>query len=192
MNRIFNLELSPTLWRTCRVLAGATRLRLLRLVLAAPGATVTWLAEEAKISLSRASQELRRLQSRGLLRVARQGAFVRYAPEPDPLVPSARPLLAALKLTFALGKSAQDREIQRQATGLSHPRRLLLLGELLDGPRTIPMLQAALSIPDDAVYRHLRLLEQGGWVRMKSGVVHVTRSSHPLRRCLTDLVKSNR
>lgn len=186
------MQLNPTLWRTCRVLAGPTRVRLLRLVLAAPGATVTRLAEEAEISLSRASQELRRLQSRGLLSAARRGVFVRYLPEPDPQVPSARPLFLAMKAALAQGGPAREREIRRIAAGLSHPRRILLFRELLDGPRTVQMLQSSLAISLDAVYRHLQTLEQGGLVRRKSGVVRVVRNSHPLVRCLTDLVKANR
>ena len=186
------MPLNPTLWRTCRVLAGPTRLRLLRLVLAAPGATVSRLAEEAGIGLSRASQELRRLQSRGLLNAARGGVFVRYLPDPDPQVPSARPLLLAVKAAFAQGGAAKDREIRLIATGLSHPRRILLFRELLGGPRTVQMLQSSLAISLDAVYRHLQILEQGGLVRNKSGVVRVTRHSHPLIRCLGDLVKASR
>ena len=94
------MELHPTLWRTCRVLAGSTRLNLLRLVVATPGHTVSRLAEEAGIGLSRASQELRRLQSRGLLRATRTGSFVHYRPEPDPQVPDAKPLLLAMKTLF--------------------------------------------------------------------------------------------
>ena len=38
------MALHPTLWRTCRVLAGPTRLRLLRRVIARPGLTVQQLA----------------------------------------------------------------------------------------------------------------------------------------------------
>lgn len=183
------MQLNPTLWRTCRVLAGPTRLRLLRLVLATPDQSVTRLAEEAEIHLSRASQELRRLQSRGLLGVKRQGSFVRYLPEPDPQVPSAYPLLLAMKAAFALGGSAQDKEIGLLATALSHPRRLLIYRELLDGPRTIPMLREKLCISFDALFRHLQILKQGGLVRQKDRIYRTTRNSHPLAQCLAGLLK---
>ena len=33
--------LNPTLWRTCRMLAGANRIRLLRAIFAQPGQSVT-------------------------------------------------------------------------------------------------------------------------------------------------------
>ncbi len=184
------MQLNPTLWRTCRVLAGPARLRLLRLVVGAPGITVTRLAEEAGISLSLASQELRRLQSRGLLGAERKGAFVHYLPEPDPQVPTARPLLQAMKTAFAQGGPSKDEEIRRIATALSHPRRILILRELLNGPRTISMLQSSLGIPFDAVFRHLRLLRAGGMVRQKSPVFRAARNPHPLAKCLVELLKA--
>ncbi|HAL93085.1 MAG TPA: hypothetical protein DCM68_08700 [Verrucomicrobia bacterium] len=183
------MQLNPTLWRTCRVLAGPTRLRLLRLVLATPGNSVSQLAEEAEIHLSRASQELRRVQSRGLIGVKRQGSFVRYLPEPDPQVPSAHPLLLAMKAAFALGGAAQDKEIGLIATALSHPRRLLIYRELLDGPRTIPMLRMELRIPFDSLFRHLQVLERGGLVRQKNRIYRATRNSHPLAQCLAGMLK---
>lgn len=182
------MQLNPTLWRTCRVLAGPTRLRLLRLVLAKPGATVTRLAADAEIGLSRASQELRRLQSRGLVGVERHAAFVQYLPTPDPQVPSARPLLLALKASFDRGGHAQDETIRLFAVALSHPRRILLLRELLDGPRTLPMLQSALGIPYPSAVRHLQILKEGHLVRERHRLFHPVRHSHPLAQCLAALV----
>lgn len=182
------MPLNPTLWRTCRVLAGPTRLHLLRLVLAKPGATVSGLAADAGIGLSRASQELRRLQSRGLVGVERHASFVQYLPTPDPQVPSARPLLQALKASFDRGGPAQDEDIRLLAIALSHPRRILIFRELLDGPRTLPMLQSSLGIPYPSAIRHLRLLKEGHLVRVRSGLFRPVRNSHPLAQCLGTLL----
>lgn len=103
------MALHPTLWRTCRVLAGPTRLRLLRRVIARPGLTVQQLADAQDIGKSRASQELRRLQSRGLIQARRKSARVAYHPVPDPLVATAKPLLEAMKTAFASTAPRQDR-----------------------------------------------------------------------------------
>ena len=65
------MALAPTLWRTCRVLAGATRLALLRLIIESPDLRVADLAALAGLSESRTSQELRRLQARGLVQALR-------------------------------------------------------------------------------------------------------------------------
>lgn len=181
------MQLNPTLWRTCRVLAGPTRLRLLRLILAKPGATVSRLAADAGIGLSRASQELRRLQSRGLVGVKRHQSFVHYVPTPDPQVSSARPLLLALQAAFARGGRAQDETIRHLAAALSHPRRILLLRELSNGPRSLPMLQSSLDLPYLAALRHLHGLEKGGLVRHRSRLFRLARNAHPLARCLVTL-----
>ena len=184
------MELHPTLWRTCRVLAGPTRLKLLRLVVAAPGHTVSRLAEDAGIGLSRASQELRRLQSRGLIRATRNGPFVHYLPESDPQVPDAKPLLLAMKTAFARQSPSMDESIALIATALSHPRRILILRELRNGPRTIPMLQAALHFSFGAIFRHLQVLQEGHLVRRKASLFRMAGTPHPLARCLVDLVKT--
>ena len=182
--------LNPTLWRTCRVLAGPTRLQLLRRILAAPGATVTRAAEAAGISLSRASQELRRLQSRGLLGVERAGPFVRYFPKPDPQVPGAAPLLHALKATFARGGAARDAEAIRIATALAHPRRILLFRRLLEGPATLATLRSSSGIPFDSVHHHLQLLRRGHLVVGRPPVCRAARRNHPLAKCLVELVRN--
>ena len=95
------MALSPTLWRTCRVLAGGTRLALLRRVIKHPGLSVSELAAADKIDLARASQDLRRLQSRGLLRRHQAGVHVLFRPLPDPQVATAAPLLKAVQVSVA-------------------------------------------------------------------------------------------
>lgn len=185
------MKLHPTLWRTCRVLTGKTRLRLFRLVVDSPGTTVTRLAEQAKIGCSRASQELRRLQSRGLLRVEREGKYVRYFPQPDPQVPSARPILEAMETTFARSSSSSDMQIQLVATALSHPRRSVILRELLNGPRNIHALQASLRISLRPLYRHLNILQEGGLIRQSQMVFRIARNSHPLAKCLMALTRTS-
>jgi len=93
-------QLNPTVWRTCRVLSHPGRLRLLQEVLRQPERSVSQLAEDLSIGVSDASQQLRRLQSRGLLKRTCRGLEVIYRPIPDPQVPSAKPLLLALQKTL--------------------------------------------------------------------------------------------
>ncbi len=64
-------NLNPTLWRTCRMLTGTNRVRLLRELHDHPGQSVSQLAAALGIGPSDASQELRRIQSRGLLKSER-------------------------------------------------------------------------------------------------------------------------
>ena len=128
-------SLNPTLWRTCRALAGPKRLGLLRQILQNPGRNVSKLAEVTRIGESDASQELRRLQSRGLLRRSLQGAQVIYRPIPDPQVASAAPLLKALQAVWAEA-SVNDEDLIRIATGLAHERRVEIARILRQGPQS--------------------------------------------------------
>ena len=107
------MELTPTLWRTCRVLSGATRLELLRRIIEMPDQCVAELTEALGLSETRASQELRRLQSRGLVQVAREGRWVRYRPVTVPKVPSAKPLLAAARKRSRNGRRRRRSAWQR-------------------------------------------------------------------------------
>jgi len=186
-----NLPLNPTLWRTCRVLAGPTRLQLLRLVLATPGLCVSRLADEAGIKLSLASQELRRLQSRGLLRAERRHNQVRYLPAADPQVTGAQALLDALTASFDRFPPTRDALILKWAAGLSHPRRVAILQELLQGSRTPSSLASRLHIPLRTVYRHVTILEENLWLRCRHGACRVRRTAHPFARCLADRARQS-
>ena len=184
--------LHPTLWRTCRVLAGETRLQLLRLVVKKPGQTVTNLADSAQIGMSRASQELRRLQSRGLIQAIRERGNVKYDPVPDPLVPSAKPLLEAIKSAFLCTPPQPDGPAIAMATALSHPRRIAILQELLDEPRSFSELRTAVHIPAISLRRHLRLLRRLDLVGQARQTWCFIPNRHPLTQCLMRILKSSK
>jgi len=180
----------PTLWRTCRILAGKTRLQLFRQVVKEPGQTVSRLADISGISLSRASQELRRLQSRGLLKTERERSTVKYFPIPDPLVPTAKPLLAAMKSAFTQIPPAADKPAIDIATALSHPRRIAILTELLKSPQDFNALQTAVHIPAVSLQRHLRLLQRLNLAKQTKRAWMFIPNQHPLTRCLIRMIKS--
>lgn len=157
-------QLNPTLWRTCRVLSGRIRLDLMRLILDHPGQNVSRLAKQLGIGVSDASQELRRLQSRGLLRRFAQGTAVVYLPLPDPQVPLAAPLLAALKNSLADQRHPPG-EIARLAKGLGHEKRVLLTRTLQQhGPMTSAELARVLETSRANLNNHLRILLESGWI----------------------------
>ena len=182
------MNLSPTLWRTCRVLSGVTRLRLFRRICQKPGLPVSALAQAERISLGRASQELRRLQARGLLRVERISRWVRYYPEPDPAVPSAKAVLGALRETCAFRKTVTDERTARLALGVAHEKRLAMVRVLRSGPLAVHEMQTALRIPAPTLWHHLRFLEAGGWVIRARGRWHLASNGHPLAPCLLKLI----
>ena len=182
--------LNPTLWRTCRVLSGTMRIRLLRQLFEHPGRSVSELAKALGISCSDASQELRRLQSRGLLQSERRGAFVIYRPGADPQVKSAAPLLKALAFALAAYPPERDGEICRIAFGLAYPRRIALAKALQAGPQSDFELAGALRFPGFAVFNHLRILQKSGFARRENGRVHFHIPTHPLASALVRLLRT--
>lgn len=179
------MQLTPTLWRTARVLSGATRLALLRQIIATPNRCVTDMAAEARISEPRASQELRRLQSRGLVQMVRTGKWTRYRPVTDPKVVSAKPLLAAAKESFARWT---DEETRLVACAFGHERRLQILRVLKKGPRGVAELRQLGALSRPALFRHLAVLDAGGLVRRTKRGWEWTPNAHPLARAFGALL----
>jgi len=182
--------LHPTLWRTCRILGGATRLALLRAVVDSPDQSVGHLADGLGLSLPRASQELRRLQSRGLIQARRQGLHVLYHPEADRQVAAAAPLLQAMRESFRAYPSAEDGRCQQIAAAFSHPRRLAIIRWLANGPAGARPLEEGTGMSRDALNRHMLKLVQAGVARREGRKILVADPEHPLARCLLGLARS--
>jgi DNA-binding transcriptional ArsR family regulator len=117
---------------------------------------VTQVAAQCGLPLCVAGQHLRALQARGLIRATRQGRWVRYTAEPDPLVRHAAALLAA-----AMGREPPAR-VRRALTAYTHPRRIAIVRALAAAPRRPGELAAACRMSGAAVNRHLRKLRRRG------------------------------
>lgn len=179
-----NGQLHPTVWRTCRVLAGATRLRLLRLLMASRTLSVTEAAGRLGISMSRTSQELRRLNSRGLLAATRRGPEVWYRIQPDPEVPDAAAMTEAIRAGLQRKGPAADAEFARVAFGYAYPRRLQVVRLLLDRPMGPVPLARATGIPLRSLMRHLRILVDRRLLRAVDGCYHIVSGPHPLQKAI--------
>jgi predicted transcriptional regulator len=180
-------QLNPTLWRTCRALSGHTRLHLFRHIVQDPGLNVSQLAERVGIGISDASQELRRLQSRGLLRRTCQGTSVRYLPIADPQVSSAAPLLKALIETLA-GDTARVEAIATMAKGLGSERRVTIVRALRQGPQPENQLAALVGCTTANLRKSLTRLKDGGWIRKDDRRIALCPVAHPVGRALLSLL----
>ncbi len=159
------ISLTPSLWRTCRVLANPLRLACLHAVCDDRDHTVSELAQRARLSPTVASLYLRQLQARGLIRSVRVGRWVRYSAIADPAVAHAADVLAAMKR--ALRRSHPPyRRLFRTLTGFTHPRRLVILRALPDN-NAVPVerLHDVTGIPVPALSRHLNKLRRHGLAR---------------------------
>ena len=181
--------LNPTLWRTCKMLSGLSRIRLLRELYHHPGNCVSDLAERIGLKQPAASQELRRIQSRGLLQSERQGARLIYRMAPDPQVPSAAPILKAIQSALAALPPERDSEMNAIAAGLAHERRIRIVRILLNGPWLRLDLQMEARIPAFPFQRHLHTLQTGGFVKTANGQVQLSIPPHPLAKALIRLIQ---
>lgn len=182
-------QLNPTLWRTCRVLAGRIRLKLLRQLHDTPGQSVSALARIVGIGVSDASQELRRLQSRGLLQAERKGPWLIYRLGANPQVPSAAPLLKALADAFSSHPPDRDDAMSPLATGLAHPRRIALAVALMKSPQCRVELRQATRIPKTSFQHHLESLAAAGYIQNHAGRLAFYPPQHPLARTLSRLAQ---
>ena len=178
--------LSPTLWRSARVLANARRLRVLQALNQSGRMSVSAVAARCRLSMSNATQILRALQARGLLQARRTGVWVIYAPRVNPAVAHARPLAGALRK--ALSVSQDDyRPILAQLTAYTHPRRIAIVKTVARGRSTPQEVRTACRLSRPALSRHLRKLKRRGVLREHGGILCVPAPSSPLASALLAL-----
>ncbi len=178
----------PTLWRTCRVLANAGRLRCLKVVLECPGSTVGDIAEHACVSEAVASEYLRALQARGLILACRESRWVRYTADPDPLVKGAARLLVALRRAL-LTEARSEADMIHTVTAFTHPRRLEIMKWLqcVDGA-SIEGLSTHTQISVPALFRHLRKLKTRQRVSCCENLWRLVRDGSHLEKTLLSLL----
>ena len=178
--------LQPTLWRTCRVLANRTRLQMLRLLLQEPGLTVSGVAQRLHLPLPVASQYLRAMEARGLLTVRRSGRRVQYQPPSADASGPGAVLLAALRQVFHR-ESRPEETLFKLATAFTHPRRIEVFRALQQQPRNVQQLQTATRLSHWALRRHLRKLEQRGFVAQQQSHYAVAPVAGTFERALARL-----
>ncbi len=159
----------PTLWRTCRVLANQTRLKMFDMLGQDPGLSVSAVAQRLKLPLPLCSLYLRALEARGLLTVQRMGRRVQYrqriAPEADP----AHGLITALRIRSQLNPHS-DQRLFKLVTAFTHPRRIEVFRALKQEAKSLSQIQAATRISARALVRHLTKLETRGFVECHAGM----------------------
>ncbi|MBA4388662.1 MAG: hypothetical protein C0404_11825 [Verrucomicrobia bacterium] len=158
-------NLQPTLWRTCRVLANETRLKIIRYILLHPGQTVSGIANVFSLNLSMACRHLRDLNARGLLKAERIHGNVMYWPHADESTRQARALFASIWFTMGNHDDAIG-FIYNKATAFTHPRRIAIVRQLAKSPRRLCEIQRLASISKPATCRHVGKLLNRGFITL--------------------------
>lgn len=179
--------LQPTLWRTCRVIACKTRLRLLWLLFEMDDLGVVALSERAGISEPNASIQLRVLGARGLITAVRKKQRVIYKPSANPDVRGAVDLLSALQACHQSGDSFKT--IIRQATAFTHPRRIEIFSLLRAAPCTLAELHEQTGISSPAISTHLNKLVARRFIKKSGDRYRPMAARNALGRTLQRLVE---
>jgi DNA-binding transcriptional ArsR family regulator len=180
-----SMTLVPTLWRTCRVLANQKRLRLLHYVIKKPLSSVAHIATSLHLPVHVASEYLRALNARGLLRAKRQGRLVLYEAVADFSVPEAWILLVTVE--SAINKQHKTKDILFSLTGFTHPRRIELVRAIHAGAVDLRSLKIKTGCSTPAVTRHLRKLRRRGFVVSDHGLYRCATPTNPLAKTLLAL-----
>jgi len=177
----------PTLWRTCRVLANETRLRLLAQLARKQPQSVSELAQQMSLTLPVASQSLRALESRGLLQVRRIHRWVEYRLPAPGDAGSLDDLMAALQAILRQNPDATE-QVMKLATGFTHPARIEIFRSLRGGPRTQAQIQSATQLSFQALARHLRKLISRGYVHLQGETYQQVSQPDNIGRALSSLI----
>lgn len=151
-------ELSPTLWRTCRMLANTRRLKIIQHLIDKEPLTLTDLAAACKMSLPACSQYTRQITARGLCREIRKGTYAYFDLFPDPAIPYSTLLLHGIIAALKLARN--DYKVQiADLTAYTHVRRMMIVNHLfIKGPTRLCDMQRDLQISEPALLRHLQKL----------------------------------
>jgi DNA-binding transcriptional ArsR family regulator len=172
--------LRPTLWRTCRVIASTTRLRLLWKIFGTEGLCIDELARATGVTRPNATIQLRALNSRGLIAAVRDGKKIIYRAEANPGVDFADELLSALHHCFT--QNIPIRKVFQQATAFTHSRRIGLIRVACG---TFDEIVDASGMSHAALQWNLAKLVNRGFLKVRSnGRYEPVCPKNPLGACL--------
>jgi predicted ArsR family transcriptional regulator len=162
------------------VLANDTRLRIFAQLVRKQPQSVSELATQCSLALPVASQSLRALEARGLLRVNRIRRRVEYHIPTRSEAGSLADFIAALQ-TALRREPLPTKAIAKLATAFTHPTRIQIHRVLQSGPKTERQIQATLHLSSLAFWRHLRKLMARGFVQLDDTQRTYRCGNHPDR-----------
>ena len=160
-------KLTPTLWRTCRVIACTTRLQLLWHIFQHEKLYIAELAQLTRIGIPTATIHLRALNARGLILPHREKMKVFYRAKANVAVAFAPELLTALH--ECCERNVPFKTIIRQATAFTHERRIELIRALNESDLTFDELLEKTGMSPSSLSRHAGKLKARGIIRRNQG-----------------------
>lgn len=175
--------MNDILWKTCRVLANETRLKILRCLFKNQERCVQNIAEQFHLSEVVASQHLKLLNEHGFLNQKRESKWVFYQPTVPKNETPAKYLTSSLesKLTRP---SPRYSELIRAFTAFTHPRRIDITKTVLLRQSRFEELVADCSISMPALYRHLDKLVNRNVIKEENSIYCIVQQKSALNKAL--------
>lgn len=155
------------IWKTCRVLANQSRLRILKRLMERTELCVTEVAEFEGLTPVVASEHLRLLHESGFLKQTRESKWTFYSVVSVPELAVSKKIFKPLKKQLS-GNEKQIQKIFKSATAFTHPRRIEVIKNLNGSPRAFEELRDQCDFSFSAMNRHLEKLCSRGLVQKKS------------------------
>ena len=182
-------KLRPTLWRTCRVIASETRLRLLWHIFEGEGLSVGEMGRGSGISEENASIQLRALNARGLITPHQKKNRIVYYAEANHEVEHAEELLRVL--CVCCENKISFEKIIRWTTAFTHVRRIELVHLLEESNRTFVELLHVSGMSRASLFLHLNKLEARHFVVFRRGLYRLTSPKNLLGASLLKMALSS-
>lgn len=180
-------RIPPRLWVTCRVLANETRLNLLNEIFTTPRQSVGDLSDVIGLSLGATSNQLKILCSEGFITLHRQKQQVRY----DDIIPYAPNHIKRLQIAVRkeFKRNADRQSIYKEATGLTHQRRIELLHRISQSPHSMEQLLTKTVMSYSALSRHLHKLISRNYVSYSNRQYRLGKPGGYLAKALIKIIR---
>jgi len=180
--------LNPPFWRTCRVIANETRLKLLWKIFGDGTLCVAELGRFVGISEQNASIQLRVLNAGGFIAARWDRIKIIYTAEANPDVDGAVELLVALRECF--DKRISIESVIRTATAFTHPRRIRLVHALSEGKLGFGDLKKKTGFSGAALSLHISKLTDRRFVAFYKNLYRLNVPKDSLGMCLLKIIQS--
>lgn len=174
------------IWRTCRVLANESRLKILKRLMRGAELCVTDISEVEGVSLVTASEHLRLLHQSGFLMQERKSKWIFYTASLSAGFSLAEEIYKPLRKRLIMSKS-QIPSLLKLMTAFTHPRRVEILKCLFVASRSFDELIELCDISPMAMRRHLGKLVSRDIVRQDSDIYRIPSGGTELKRVLIQL-----
>jgi len=174
-------------WKTCRILANKTRLRILRWLLRETELCEFEIARFLDLTRPSASRHIRLLSESGLIKTRPRSKWLlcslNDSKPKDPL----HDVQEILFKNLTSGEKQIDK-IYRSATAFTHERRCCIIRLLQNKSLPIEEIVSTADISEVALHRHLKKLINRGLVAERNDTYHFVHPSDPLTNALVNMV----